>query len=223
MRRGGGWGIASRTSAAVLWFVIDCSTPRMRYLWGTRRGVSAPWRARLACEEPRRRYGLIRGNQEAIDETHGRLQHLRSSSWRLIRGNQEAIDETHGWLQHLRSSSWRLISDGSGAFSTPCSSTSRRLSSTARYIFFWSYVSSTQTIICEVIRGHQRSSDVIRGSSEVIRGHQRLIRGHQRSSEAIRGSTPIITSSSGASVPESTSPFWRRSKYGRSFSRSSST
>ena len=30
--------IASRTSAAVLWFVIDCSTPRMRYLWGTRRG-----------------------------------------------------------------------------------------------------------------------------------------------------------------------------------------
>ena len=144
----------------------------------------------------------------------------------LIRGNQEAIDETHGWLQHLRSSSWRLISDGSGAFSTPCSSTSRRLSSTARYIFFWSYVSSTQTIICEVIRGHQRSSEVIRGSSEVIRGHQRssaVISGHQRSSKGHQRLDPIITSSRGASVPESTSPFWRRSKYGRSFSRSSST
>jgi hypothetical protein len=38
--------------------------------------------------------------------------------------------------------------------------------------------------------GHQRASEVIRGHSEVIRGHQRsseVIRGHQRSSEAIRG------------------------------------
>jgi len=45
----------------------------------------------------------------------------------------------------------------------------------------------------EVIRGHQRSSEGIRRSSEGIRGHQRssrpseVIRGHQRSSEVIRG------------------------------------
>ena len=45
----------------------------------------------------------------------------------------------------------------------------------------------------EVIRGHQRSSEVIRGhqrSSAVIRGHQRssaVISGHQRSSEVISG------------------------------------
>ena len=45
----------------------------------------------------------------------------------------------------------------------------------------------------EVIRGHQRSSEVISGhqwSSEIIRGHQRssgVIRGHQWSSEIIRG------------------------------------
>ena len=52
----------------------------------------------------------------------------------------------------------------------------------------------------EVLRGHQRSSEAIRGTHtclrsqflmrDVIRGHQRpfeVIRGHPRQSEAIRG------------------------------------
>eukprot|EP00964_Phaeocystis_antarctica_P050375 scaffold29246_cov66-Phaeocystis_antarctica.AAC.7 len=52
-----------------------------------------------------------------------------------------------GWLQHLRSSICTLSSEGSGACSRPETSTSRRASSTARYIFFWSSVISTHTTV----------------------------------------------------------------------------
>jgi hypothetical protein len=60
----------------------------------------------------------------------------------------------------------------------------------------------------EAVRGHQRSSEVIRGHQRIhssgleeegaiegIRGNERpleVIRGHQRSSEAIRGEYPTV-------------------------------
>ena len=85
----------------------------------------------------------------------------------------------------------------------------------------------------EVIRGHQRSSAVIRGhqwSSEVIRGHQRpsvvisghqwsteVIRGHQRSSEVIQRSSVVISghqrSSRGNLRPRGADPFQIRERH----------
>ena len=52
-----------------------------------------------------------------------------------------------GWLQHLRSSICMLSSDGKGAWSSPWTKTSRRASSTARYIFFCRRVISTHTMV----------------------------------------------------------------------------